>query len=317
MSAPHTSVIPPISMNLRQSDPAQFARQLGASFREYGFAVVSDHGLDPSVLEKAHACAEQFFALPEDVKTKYHVPDGGGQRGYVPFGTERAKGMAHHDLKEFWHVGRSLPEDHIHSDIMHPNLSVSEIPDWSDATNAMFDSLDALGNSILSSIAIDLGIDEDWFADAVRDGNSILRLLHYPPQMEPPPEGSVRAAAHGDINVITLLLGAEEGGLEILSKQGDWLPVNPPPNCIVVNIGDMLERLTNHVLPSTQHRVVNPAPERARHPRYSTPYFLHFRPGFLVETLSSCIGPDNPNKYPDPILAHDFLLRRLKEIALA
>ncbi len=169
---------------------------------------------------------------------------------------------------------------------------------------------------LLSSIARDLGLDAHSFDDPVRDGNSILRLLHYPPQTEPPPEGSVRAGAHEDINVITLLLGAEEGGLEVLHRNGEWLAVNPPPGSLVVNIGDMLQRLTNHVLPSTSHRVVNPGPDRARYSRYSTPFFLHFRPDYEIRTLPGCINPGNPDRYPAPILTQDFLMERLKEIGL-
>ena len=152
--------------------------------------------------------------------------------------------------------------------------------------------------------------------DAVQDGNSILRMLHYPPQTEPPPEGSVRAGAHEDINVITLLLGAEEGGLEVLHRNGQWLGVNPPAGSLVVNVGDMLQRLTNHVLPSTTHRVVNPKPERSRFPRYSTPFFLHFNPDYEIKTLPSCISADRPNRYPEPLKAQDFLEIRLKEIGL-
>ena len=160
-----------------------------------------------------------------------------------------------------------------------------------------------------------MNLPADFFRDAVRDGNSVLRLLHYPPT--PPQPDGVRAEAHEDINVITLLLGAEEAGLQLLTREGQWLDVNPPEGALVVNVGDMLQRLSNHVLPSTTHRVVNPAPERAHLPRYSMPYFLHFAPDYLIETAPHCISPDNPNRYAEPITAHDFLYQRLREIRLA
>ncbi len=316
MSAEASSPFAPVSMQLRKSDPKAFAQALGNSFKRYGFGVVSDHGLDPQVINSALDSARRFFALSDETKRTYHLEGGGGQRGYVPFGQEKAKGFNAIDLKEFWHVGRSLPLGHAFTDIMPPNLNVREVADWQNTTYAMYQALDDLGAKVLASIAVYLGIKEDWFADAVRDGNSILRMLHYPPQLDPPPEGSVRAAEHGDINVITLLLGAEEGGLEVRDRDGTWLPINPPPNCIVINIGDMLERLTNNELPSTLHRVVNPKPERARFPRYSTPFFLHFRPDFEVKTLEQCITADKPNAYPEPITANDFLMQRLREINL-
>ena len=306
----------PVSMTLRENDPDAFAKALGDSFCEYGFGVIADHGLDQAMLDRALDQAKAFFALPEETKDKYHVVGGAGQRGYVPFGREIAKGFTAIDLKEFWHIGRDLPEGHLYESHMPPNLSVEEIEDWHDATYAMYEAMDALGAKVLASIARYLGIEENWFADSVRDGNSVLRLLHYPPQTEPPPEGSVRAAAHGDINVITLLLGAEEGGLEVKDRNGEWLPISPPPNCLVVNMGDMLERLTNHRFPSTLHRVVNPKPERARFSRYSTPFFMHFRPDFDIKTIPSCITPDNPDRYPESISANDFLIERLKDINL-
>ncbi|MBB34295.1 MAG: flavonol synthase [Hirschia sp.] len=303
-------------MKLRETDPQAFAQALGDSFQRYGFGVVADHGLDQTVIDTALEKARAFFAMSDAEKRSYHIAGGGGQRGYIPFGQEIAKGFDAIDLKEFWHIGRELPPGHPYSDVMPPNVDVDKIANWHQASYAMYDALDALGGQILASIATYLGIEENWFADTVRDGNSVLRLLHYPAQTEPPPEGSVRAAEHGDINVITLLLGAEEGGLEVKDRDGTWLPINPPPNCIVVNMGDMLERLTNNYLPSTLHRVVNPKPERARFARYSTPFFLHFRPDFLIETLDSCISDDTPNAYPEPITANDFLMQRLREINL-
>ncbi len=311
-----TQLFRPISFKKWRTDPADFAGELVASFKETGFAVLADHGLDQGVLDRGLSAAKAFFALPDEVKRGYFIPGGGGQRAYTPFFTEIAKGATARDLKEFWHVGRELPAGHPYAGIMHPNLYVKEVAGWKDATNAMFNALDQMGGEVLAGIAIGLKLSPRYFDDTVRDGNSILRFLHYPPQLDPPPEGSVRAGAHEDINVITLLLGAEEGGLEVLHRNGEWLAVNPPPGSLVINVGDMLQRLTNHVLPSTTHRVVNPKPERARFPRYSTPFFLHFRPDFEIKTLPGCVTAENPNRYPEPLAAQDFLEIRLREIGL-
>lgn len=307
-------MIPPIPLALAAHDPAAFSDRLAASFRETGFAVVSEHGLDQTLIERAFAATQAFFALPDDAKRRYHVPGGGGQRGYTPFGVEAAKNASLADLKEFWHVGRELPEGHRYAQVMPANLWPSDVADFRSATYGLFQALEALGARVLEAVAAHLGLPQDYFATATRDGNSILRLLHYPPVA--PGMTGVRAEAHEDINVITLLLGAEEAGLQLLTRDGRWLDVNPPPGSVVVNVGDMLQRLTNHVLPSTTHRVVNPAPERAHLPRLSMPFFLHFAPDFVIETLPACVSPDRPNRYPTPITAQDFLLERLREIRL-
>ncbi|MEP7209742.1 MAG: 2OG-Fe(II) oxygenase family protein [Alphaproteobacteria bacterium] len=306
----------PIDFRSWRSDPRAFAATLGASFRETGFAVIDHHPMDQAALDAGLEAGKAFFALPEATKQSYFIPGGGGQRGYTPFRTEIAKGAANHDLKEFWHVGRELPPGHTYASIMEQNLYPSEAPGFRQATNGMFNALDALGLEILSAIALDLDLPPHFFDDTVKDGNSILRLLHYPPQPTPPPEGSVRAGAHEDINVITLLMGAEEGGLQVLHRNGEWLDVNQAAGSLVVNIGDMLQRLTNDVLPSTTHRVVNPRPERSRFPRYSTPYFLHFRPDYEIRTLPQTITAKHPNRYPEPLKALDFLEIRLREIGL-
>jgi isopenicillin N synthase-like dioxygenase len=208
-----------------------------------------------------------------------------------------------------------LPEGHRYQPHMPHNLWPGEIPSFREDVYALYEALDALGLELLRSIALFLDLPRDFFREPVRDGNSVLRLLHYPPT--PPRAEGVRAEAHEDINVITLLLGAEEAGLQLLTREGQWLDVNPPQGALVVNVGDMLQRLTNHRLRSTTHRVVNPAPDRAHLPRYSIPFFLHFAPDYLIETLPSCITPDNPNRYPEPITAQDFLYERLREIRLA
>jgi isopenicillin N synthase-like dioxygenase len=308
-------LIPAVSLQDQARDPDGFARSLGASFERYGFAVVADHGLDPEGVGAALAETKAFFALPDEAKRAYAVPGGAGQRGYTPFGREAAKGAAQHDLKEFWHIGRELAPGHPSREVMPDNLWPAERPGFRPALQGLYAELDALGARLLRSIARHLGLDDHAFEDATRDGNSILRLLHYPPVAADAP--GVRAGAHEDINAITLLLGAEEAGLEILDRDGRWLPVQPPPGAVVVNIGDMLQRLTNHVLPSTTHRVVNPPPERRGVARYSTPFFLHFRPDFLIETLPSTITPARPDRYPEPITAHAYLQQRLREIRLA
>jgi isopenicillin N synthase-like dioxygenase len=309
------SAIEPVSLSLGASNPEAFARALGASFAAHGFAVVSDHGLPEVRLAEVLTATKAFFALTEDRKRAYQVARGAGQRGYTPFGLETAKGAEHSDLKEFWHVGRDLPIGHPYRAIMPANLWPKEISNFRSSATWLFEALETLGGVCLSAIALYLDLPPDHFEDATRDGNSILRLLHYPPSAFDGP--NIRAGAHEDINAITLLLGAEEAGLEILERDGRWLAINPPPGSVVVNIGDMLARLTNDVLPSTTHRVVNPAPERRGEARYSLPFFLHFQPDFLIETLPGCISAARPDRYPTPITADAFLRQRLREINLA
>ncbi len=306
--------VPTLSLAQDTADPAGFARALGASFERFGFAVVADHGIDQALIDRAWDYTQQFFALTEEEKRQYYTAAGGGQRGYTPFKTEIAKGASVVDLKEFWHVGRELAAGHLYADVMPPNIWPARPEGFHETLSALFTAFDRAGDKILSAIARHLGLASDWFDLAVKDGNSILRLLHYPPI--PADAEGVRAGAHEDINLITLLLGAEEAGLELLDRDGEWLAIKPPADAMVVNVGDMLQRLTNHVLPSTTHRVVNPPPERRSHPRYSMPFFLHPAPDFLIETLPGCITPSNPNRYPTPITAHDYLHERLVEIGL-
>ena len=305
--------IQPISIARGEADQPTFAKTLGECFARYGFAVIADHGIPPAVIADTFDRTRRFFDLPRETKARYVVPGGGGQRGYTPFGIETAKGANRPDLKEFWHVGRNLRRGET-DPTMPPNLTVTEIPDFNDITYRLFEALDDLGLRILRGIALYLDLPANFFDDKVSGGNSILRLLHYPPVT--PGATGVRAGAHEDINVITLLLGAEEAGLQLLDRDGSWLDVDPPPGCVVVNIGDMLQRLTNHVLPSTTHRVVNPTPERAGFSRYSMPFFQHFRSDYLIETLPNCVSAANPNRYPVPITADAYLRERLAEIKL-
>lgn len=303
----------PVSLTRLSGDFDGFSRDLGDSFSRFGFAVISDNDLDPERLKAALASAQAFFALPEEVKRAYVVGTG-GQRGYTPFGIETAKNHEHFDLKEFWHMGRDLPAGHPFRDKMPDNVWPTEVASFQADITWLFTALDSMGGRVLSAIAAYLGLPRDFFVPTVNDGNSILRLLHYPPVPKDGP--NIRAGAHEDINVITLLLGAEEAGLEVLDKNGDWLSISPPPGSLVCNIGDMLQRLCNHRLPSTTHRVVNPAPERRGFPRYSTPFFLHFNPDYEIRTLPGCVDADHPDKYPYPITAHEFLQERLREIKL-
>lgn len=306
-----TSPIAAVSL----TDPIEdLAEKLGESFGEYGFAVVQDHGIDQDLIAKAEELSRAFFALPEDVKRSYFIQGGGGARGYTPFKTEVAKGYDKKDLKEFWHIGRTLPEGDPLSGYMAPNVWPDEVDGFRETFETLYAEFEKAGAKILSALAVHLGLAPDWFNATVEKGNSVMRLLHYPPIENA--DGAVRAAPHGDINTITLLLGAEEAGLELLSKQGEWIPVQPPKGALAVNIGDMLSRLTNDKLRSTIHQVRNPEGERAKHSRYSMPFFLHFRPDFLIETLPSCIDDEHPDQYPDSLTAHDFLAIRLKEIGL-
>jgi isopenicillin N synthase-like dioxygenase len=295
----------------------EIAEELGQSFEQWGFGVVRDHGIPDGLVERAWELTREFFALPEETKRAYFIAGAAGARGYTPFGTERAKDAEVHDLKEFWHVGRSLPDGDPLETFMPRNVWPSEIAGFKETFEALYTAFDATGVRILRAIALHLGLAEDWFDATVKDGNSVMRLLHYPPLPPDAPEGAIRAAAHGDINTITLLLGAEEAGLQLLTAKGEWLPITPPEGALVVNIGDMLERLTNDRLKSTTHRVVNPSGEAARRARYSMPFFLHFRPDFTIETLPQCVDAEHPNLYPEPLSSHEFLLQRLREINLA
>jgi isopenicillin N synthase-like dioxygenase len=305
--------IPALSLADQQSDPDGFAQAFGQSFQRFGFAVIRDHGVPQPLIDRAWAMTKAFFDLPEEEKRGYHIPGQGGARGYTPFKTEIAKGATHVDLKEFWHVGRELPAGHRFSDGMPPNVWPEQPEGFKETFLMLFQAFDIAGDKLLSAIARYLGLAPDWFVPAVKDGNSVLRLLHYPPVPADAPE--VRAGAHEDINLITLLLGAEEAGLELLDRDGKWLPVKPPEGAMVVNVGDMLQRLTNHVLPSTTHRVVNPPAERRGHSRYSMPFFLHPAPDFLIKALPQCVTAENPEREP-PITAHDYLAQRLAEIGL-
>lgn len=306
-----TNAVPALSMRLADD---LFAEQFGASFERYGFAVVTDHGIDDGLIADAWGQTRAFFALPEEVKRAYYLPGAGGQRGYTPFRTEIAKGAAHVDLKEFWHVGRDLPAGHRFAGDMPANVWPEEVAGFEAVMKALYAEFDRVGAALLDALARYLGLTPGWFDPAIGEGNSILRLLHYPPVTSP--GDSIRAEAHEDVNLITLLLGAEEAGLEILDRDGSWLAIAPPNGGLAVNVGDMLQRLTNHKLPSTTHRVRNPDDDRRGVARYSMPFFLHPAPDFVLSTLPGCVDAAHPDRYPEPVSSHAFLHERLREIGL-
>jgi|AntAceMinimDraft_12_1070368.scaffolds.fasta_scaffold35890_1 isopenicillin N synthase-like dioxygenase len=323
-----TSPILPSRINRRIPRGPHPPQGLGAAYEKYGFVILRNHGVSDALIKRSLECSKDFFALPAEKKMEYHLAGKGGARGYTAFGVETAKGSTRHDLKEFWHLGRDLPVGHRFEQQMPPNVLVEE-GDFTEATGAVFTALDALGRRVLEALAVHLGVERSYFANKVDEGNSILRVIHYPPlvsESEDPEQalaaienekgGHVRAAAHEDINLITLLLGADEGGLQLLRRDGRWMEVTPPPGCVTCNIGDMLQRLTNHRLPSTTHRVVNPTAARAKFPRYSMPFFLHPNPDFVIDTLESCVSETYPNKYPTPITSDEYLQQRLREIKL-
>ena len=296
-------------------DKAAFSQGIGDSFKTFGFALVKDFGIDEALIARAWKLTEAFFALPEAEKRGYFNPEIAGARGYTPFGVEIAKGARAHDLKEFWHVGRDLEPGNPLEDSMPPNVWPERPEGFRELFSQLYAEFDRVGSVILSRIALYLGLDEHWFDKGIHEGNSVMRLLHYPPLDDISGE-AIRAGAHGDINLITLLLGAEEAGLELLTREGNWIPASPPKGAMVINVGDMLERLTNHMLPSTVHRVRNPDAARAKFSRYSMPFFLHLRSDFPFHTLPQCITPENPDRYPVSITADEFLQQRLVEIGL-
>jgi len=292
-----------------------FARALGDAFAEVGFVRLTGHGIDAGITTPAYDALKRFFALPLATKERYHVPGGAGARGYTHYRVETAKDAHDPDLKEFWHVGRELPTGTPRPLSMPPNLWPAEVPDFRDAMWSLYRALDELGSKVLQGLALYLDLPEGYFRERTQLGNSVLRPIHYPPLHEGEVSG-VRSAAHEDINLITLLIGSGEPGLEIKLRNGRWLPVHTAPGTVVCNVGDMLQRLTNHRLVSTTHRVVNPPEPWASRPRYALPFFLHPNSDMLLASLPSCVGPDNPDRYPNPITADGYLRERLAEIRL-
>ena len=307
--------VPTLDIRRYDSDRDAFVAELGAAYREFGFCCISGHGIPKADIDAAYRAFQAFCALPDAVKRSYHQAGTGGARGYTPFGVETAKDSKYADLKEFWHIGREIPRDSKYAEVMPPNFWPKEVEGFREHGYGLYQALDALGTRVLRALALHIGLAEDFFADKTQFGNSILRPIHYPP-ITTDDIPNVRAGAHEDINFITLLVGASAAGLEVLTREGQWLPITTEGDAIVVNIGDMLQRLTNHVYPSTTHRVTNPQGEQARQPRYSVPFFLHPNPDVVLDVLPSCISAENPSRYPTSITSHEYLLERLREIKL-
>ncbi len=290
-------------------DIKSFSQDLGISFNQTGFAIIKNHGLTQEITTNLYYKVQSFFELDDEKKIKYYFPELYGQRGYVVKGQEHAKGSSKGDLKEFFHIGN--PE------ISNPkNIWPIEIDNFEEVGTNAFLTLENIGLTLLKAIAIYLNIEEDYFTNKVKGGESIMRSIHYYPLKEEDVEdGAVRAAAHGDINLITLLMGASADGLEILTKEEKWIPIISEPDQLVINVGDMLERLTNKKLMSTVHRVVNPSKEKLNTSRYSIPFFMHPKPEMDLTCLSNCIDESNPKSYDD-MTAGQFLEERLREIGL-
>ncbi|MGK0367868.1 MAG: isopenicillin N synthase-like dioxygenase [Thermoproteota archaeon] len=289
----------------------KFINELMYGLKEYGFIVLKDHTVDQQIIKDAYAKIHEFFHLDVKIKEKYISHDGGGQRGYTAFGIEHAKDSEAPDLKEFWHTGREVPKDHRWHEMYPDNLWPSEIEGFESIIQTLFDSLSHTSLILLEAIGKGLDVSENFFKEMAQDGNSILRPIHYPPVPNDADRKSIRAAAHADINLITLLVGATSSGLQLQDKDGSWLNVDSEEGELVVDSGDMLELLTNGVLPATIHRVINP--EDTSKDRYSIPFFVHPNPETLLKCIPSCLG--DGEKY-EPINSHEFLMKRLREIGL-
>ncbi|WP_271783569.1 isopenicillin N synthase family dioxygenase [Aquimarina algiphila] len=298
-------------------DPSRkqkFVNEIGKAYEEIGFVALKNHFLSEMLVENLYKEVKAFFALPIDTKEKYEIEGLGGQRGYTSFGKEHAKGKKEGDLKEFWHFGQEPDADANLTEEYPPNVTVNELKDFNETGMQAYRMLEKTGIYVLRALALYIGLDEYYFDHWASNGNSILRPIHYPPIKEEP-KGAVRAGAHGDINLITLLMGASTGGLQVQRKDGEWIDAIPQEDELVINVGDMLERHTNNKLRSTIHKVINPPKEQWSNPRYSIPFFMHPRSDMKLNCLEECITEDNPKQYED-ITAGDFLHQRLVEIGL-
>ena len=293
---------------------AEFIQLIGKAFQEIGFCAVKGHLLSDNLVERLYKQIKLFFDLPDEVKTKYEFPEYSGQRGYVSFGKESAKGSKHGDLKEYWHFGQYIEEGEKANYNYFPNINVDELPEFNKVGKEVYTSLENTAKHILRALALYLNIEENYFDQYIKNGNSILRPIHYPPILDDPKE-AVRASAHGDINLITLLMGAHGKGLQVQHSNGEWIDAMAGKDELMINIGDMLSRHTNNLLKSTVHRVVNPDRELLKKSRYSIPFFMHPVSEMKLNVLESCINEDNPKSFDD-ITAGDFLNERLVELGL-
>lgn len=297
-------------VNGSTNDQVKFVNDIMTGLKDYGFIILKDHLVEQGKVDRAYDLLKAFYALPEETKMKY-CGNNAGQRGYTPFKKEHAKDSKFGDLKEFWHVGRELAATSNYKGVYPENVWPTEISEFKNVMMDLYAAMDQTSIVLLEAIGKGLDVPANFFTDMIHDGNSIIRAIHYPPTTGHDTKNSVRAAAHEDINLITLLVGATDSGLELLDRDGSWLPVNSNPGEIVVDTGDMMSRLTNDVLPATTHRVVNP--DDSNTTRYSMPFFVHPHSNAVLSCLPSCKG--SGAKYPD-ITAGDFLLQRLKEIGL-
>ena len=292
----------------------QFVAEIGKAYEEIGFVALKGHFLEDSLSDKLYKEVKQFFSLPQETKEKYEIAGIGGQRGYTAFGKESAKGQKVGDLKEFWHFGQEvLDNDQLKSQYPE-NIHVNEVPDFYKIGIQTYKELEKTATFVLRALALYIGLDEFYFDNFIHNGNSILRPIHYPPIIGKP-KGAVRAAEHEDINLITLLMGASAAGLEVKTKQGEWVAVTALPNQLVINAGDMLQRLTNNKLRSTTHRVANPPESEWGKSRYSIPFFTHPISEMSLNCLANCIDENQPKHYDD-ITAGDYLTERLIELGL-
>src|SRR5687767_13768765 len=291
-----------------------FVNQLGKAYEEVGFVAVKNHGISDELIADLYKYVQQFFSLPAEAKKKYEIPGLAGQRGYTSFGKEHAKGSDAPDLKEFFQFGQVVDDNDPIKSEYPDNVQVQDVAGFNTTFTKAYRAFEKSGRALLQAIALYLGLDEHHFDEYIHNGNSILRAIHYPPIMQEP-KSAIRAEQHEDINLITLLVGASADGLQILTKQNDWVPVTSLPEQIVVNVGDMLQRLTNNKLKSTTHRVVNPPREMWGTSRFSIPFFLHPKSEMSLACLESCIDASHPKAFPDAT-AGEYLDERLKEIGL-
>jgi isopenicillin N synthase-like dioxygenase len=301
-------------VNGTAEDRSAFVHQLGRAYENVGFVAVKNHGISDELIEELYRYVKEFFGLPLQLKKKYEKPELAGQRGYTSFGKEHAKGSTAPDLKEFYQYGQTVEDEDPVKGEYPPNLAVDEVPQFTPTLFRAYRGFEKSGRALLKAIALYLGLPEEYFEENVINGNSILRAIHYPPITQEP-ASAIRAEQHEDINLITLLVGASAEGLQILTLQGEWVPVTALPGQIVVNVGDMLQRLTNNKLRSTTHRVVNPPREHWGTSRFSIPFFLHPKSAMSLACLESCIDENHPKAYPDAT-AGEYLDERLKEIGL-
>lgn len=311
--------IPVVSLNGQAKPELEQIKKIGDSLRTWGFVTLVDHGIELELLEQAYQIAREVFALSSEQKYSYEDLEGGRQRGYTPFLVEKAKGESQADLKEFWHIGRELTPEHPFriNGLMRPNRYPSEVPAFKTVMSRLYTELDQLAHYILKVIALDLELDPNCFEAIAQDGNSILRVLHYPDFEKDSYVGKVRAAAHEDINLLTLLPAATQPGLELLSKTGEWLPIIPPQGAIICDTGDMMSALTGGILPATTHRVVNPD-GGADGGRLSLPFFMHPHPHAKLCPSSIDLPVDALQRSVEGegLTAHEFLLKRLQDNGL-